>query len=212
MSSSILDEVVAGRAPVPMTFSVAQFHHMLATGVLRDGQPVELIEGVVMPKNRAAMGENVMGHGKRHAVVVTRIQRLLERGIAADAHIRVQLPVTLSDRSEPEPDIAVVRGIDVDYLKSHPRPRDVLLAVEVADSSLDYDRETKGRLYAAAGIGLYWVANLVHDQVEVFELPHRRRRRYERTTNFRADQSVAVKLGEGRPLNLPVGRLLGFRI
>jgi hypothetical protein len=210
MSSSILDEVVAGRAPVPMTFTVAQFHHMLATGVLRDGQPVELIDGVVMPKNRAAAGENVMSHGKRHAVVVTRIQRLLERGTAGDAHIRVQFPVTLSDRSEPESDIAVVRGMDTDYLKSHPLPRDVLLVVEVADSSLDYDRETKGRLYAAAGIPLFWIANLVDDQIEVFESPQRRRRRYERCNSIRAGQSVAVKLGEGRLLSLPAAKLLGL--
>jgi Uma2 family endonuclease len=151
-----------------------------------------------------------MTHGRRHAVVVTRIQRMLERGSAGNFHVRVQLPVTLSDRSEPEPDIALVRGMDTDYLKSHPRPSDALLIVEVADSSLDYDRETKGRLYAAAGVTPYWIANVVDDQIEVFESPQRRRRRYERSTCFRAGQSVALKFGKGRPLSLPVAKLLGL--
>jgi len=210
MSSSILDEVVAGRAPRPLTFTVEQFHQLLAIGFLRDGDPVELIDGVLMRKNRAAVGENAMTHGRRHAVVVTRIQRMLERGSAGNFHVRVQLPVTLSDRSEPEPDIALVRGMDTDYLKSHPRSSDALLIVEVADSSLDYDRETKGRLYAAAGVTPYWIANLVDDQIEVFESPQRRRRRHERSTCFRAGQSVALKFGEGRPLSLPVAKLLGL--
>ena len=210
MSSSILDEVVAGRAPRPLTFTVGQFHQLLALGFLRDGDPVELIDGVLMRKNRAAAGENAMTHGKRHAVVVTQIQRSFERAFPGDVHIRVQLPVTLSAHSEPEPDIAVVRGEATDYLKSHPRPSDAILIVEVADSSLDYDRETKGRLYAAAGVSLYWIANLVDDQIEVFESPQRRRRRYERSVKFRAGQSVAVKLGEGRPLSFPVTKLLGL--
>jgi Uma2 family endonuclease len=210
MSSSILDEVVAGRAPMPMTFSVAQYHHMLAKGILRDGEPVELIDGVLMPKNRAAAGENTIGHGKRHAVVVTRIQRCLEHAMGGGVHVRIQLPVTLSPRSEPEPDIAVVRGVATDYLESHPRPRDVLLGVEVADSSLDYDRETKGRIYAAAGISLYWIANLVDDQIEVSEKPQRRQRRYERRTMYRTGQSLSAKLGKGRPVTLPVARLLGL--
>ncbi len=155
MSMAILNDIVAGRAPAPVAFTVEQFHRMLADGIVAEGDPVELIDGVVLRKNRAARGENLMVHGKRHAVAIAQISELLAPVlVAAGCHLRVQLPVTMSPKSEPEPDIAVVSGKSNNYLQRHPGPDDVWLAIEVADSSLEFDRKTRYELYARAGVAV----------------------------------------------------------
>ena len=85
--------------------------------------------------------------------------------------IRPQLPLALDDRSEPEPDLAVVRGEVRDYLKSHPGPEDTVLVVEVADSSLRYDQTEKLAAYARAEIPEYWILNLLDGVLEVYREP-----------------------------------------
>ena len=85
-------------------------------------------------------------------------------------YVDTQEPVTTTD-SEPEPDVAVVRGDLDDYLDRHPGPHEVALVVEVADSTLRRDRGTKKRLYARAGIPVYWIANLIESRFEVYTDP-----------------------------------------
>jgi Uma2 family endonuclease len=82
--------------------------------------------------------------------------------------IRTQDPIQLDDFSEPEPDLVIVRGTVLDYAEQHPRPSDVYLVVEVADSTLKYDCETKDKLYAQAGIADYWVLDLKNRQLHIF--------------------------------------------
>lgn len=193
MNIGVLNDIVAGRAPDPVVFTVDQFHRMLAEGIVVDGQSIELIDGVVMQKGRGAAGENPLAHGRRHAVTIARVQKRLERHLAdRDYHVRTQLPLTLSDISEPEPDLAVVAGNAGDYLDHHPSAPETVVAIEIADSSLHYDRKTKWATYASAGVAIYWIINLVDDEVEVYELPVQEQRRYARQSIYRSGDRVTL--------------------
>lgn len=141
--------------------SIGQYHRMVQAGILTDDDPVELLEGwlvIKMPKNPP--------HRLTTQLTREALARLLPTGWYVDA----QEPVTTQD-SEPEPDVVVVRGARRDYADHHPGPRDVALVVEVADATLQRDRTLKKRLYARAGIPVYWIVNLLEKQVEVYTEP-----------------------------------------
>ena len=123
MSGTLFDELRSGTAPPLMPITVDQFQQMIQQGILQDGDPVELIDGLLVRKDRSACGENLMGHHPRHALLILRLQRLL-RGVCESAgwHLRIQLPVKLNEISAPEPDIAVVHGSEEDYTDRHPAP------------------------------------------------------------------------------------------
>jgi Uma2 family endonuclease len=142
-------------------FSVDEYHRMIQAGILDEDDPVELLEGYVvlkMPRNPP--------HDTALQLVRKRIEALLQPGWDT----RIQSAVTLPD-SEPEPDVAVVRGDERTYATRHPGPADVGLLVEVSDSTLQRDRDDKGRIYARAGIPAYWIVNLIDRQVEVLSGP-----------------------------------------
>jgi Uma2 family endonuclease len=141
--------------------SLSQYHEMIRTDILGEDDPVELLEGVLtykMPKNN------------RHCVVTHRLVRALEGLIGNRFLIRPQEPITLSD-SEPEPDVAVVRGNPPETAGRHPVASEVAIVVEVADASLARDRLIKKRLYAREGIPIYWIVNLSDQRIEVFSEP-----------------------------------------
>jgi Uma2 family endonuclease len=149
--------------PLPTRrFTVDEYYRMTEVGILRAGERVELIEGEII--EMAAIGS-------RHAACVRRLQKLLTAGVADRGLVSVQNPVRLSDLSEPEPDIAVVKPSTDDYASAHPRAADVLLIVEVADTSVDFDREQKAFLYSLAGIAEYWLMDLPADLMEVYRWP-----------------------------------------
>jgi Uma2 family endonuclease len=87
------------------------------------------------------------------------------------AIVRCQDPISLPNNSEPEPDIVIARLRSDDYINSHPSPADIILVIEVADSSIKFDRDTKAPLYAAAGISEYWIVNLIDDRLEIYRQP-----------------------------------------
>lgn len=136
-----------------------EYHKMAAAGLF-DSQSVELIDGEVI---------EMSPHGTEHAAVIGLVQNVLAREFGPDCHVRVQLPLTLGDVSEPEPDLAVVSGSPRDYMQVHPAT--ALLIVEVADSSLEYETSRKANLFARAGIADYWVVNLPSGHVDVFRRP-----------------------------------------
>ena len=141
--------------------TVEQYHELIRSAKLTADDPVELVEGILvfkMPKNTPHMA------GTR--LCRRTITPLLPAGWFYDE----QAPVTLAD-GEPEPDGLVIRGRLEDYLDRHPGPADVALVIEVSDSTLTRDRTGKLRSYARAGIGLYWIVNLVDGQVEVYADP-----------------------------------------
>jgi len=142
-------------------FSVDEYHQMIRTGILAHGEPVELLEGWMVKK---------MSHGTPHDSVIDTIEGELLRLLPTDWFPRSQRAVTLTD-SEPEPDIAVVRGPRGRYKTNHPIPGDIAVLIEVSDSSLRTDRIGKARIYARAGIPVYWVVNVVDKIIEVYTLP-----------------------------------------
>ena len=195
MNASLLDDLRAQGAPRIEPLSVEQYHRMVATGVLAEGEPIELIDGLLVRKDRSTGGGDAMTVGFRHMSAVTRLLRLVARVREHHCHLRTQGPITLSARDEPEPDGVVVAGTDEDYEGRHPASGEVLLAIEVSDSSLAYDRRTKQRLYATAGIPAYLIVNLVDDRLELSTHPSVAEGRY-------LDTSVAVL---GQTLRLPLG-------
>lgn len=141
-------------------FTVDDYYRMAEAGILHEDDRVELIEGEIV---------HMAPIGPRHAASVERLAEALRRALpAATMSIRTQNPLRLSRESEPQPDVVVVRHRDDFYADAHPVPEDVLLVVEVADSSLVFDRETKLPLYAAAGVPEVWLLDLTTDRLEVF--------------------------------------------
>lgn len=135
---------------------------MADAGILGVDDRVELIEGEVVEMNPI---------GSHHASSVDRLNRSFSKQTADRAIIRVQNPVRLSDLSEPQPDLALLKPRDDFYASSHPTAADVLLLVEVADSSLAFDSGVKLALYAAAGIPEVWIINLSAALVESHRSP-----------------------------------------
>ena len=132
--------------------TVDEYYRMADLGILKPNEQLELISGQIIRK--------MTPQGSPHAAAISRANRLMFGHTLPNALIRIQLPLTLSKISEPEPDIAVVKFDANDYDKAHPRADDVYLVIEVSDSSLDYDLSVKNRLYAQANIQEYWVLNL----------------------------------------------------
>jgi Uma2 family endonuclease len=127
---------------------------------LFNGKKVELIEGQVIEMS-AMYGP--------HATAITLANDTLREVFGKGWVVRIQLPIAISGISEPEPDVAIVAGKVRDFKESH--PTSAALVIEVADSSLEYDRDFKGSLYAKAGIADYWIINLFHGQIEVYRRP-----------------------------------------
>ena len=135
---------------------------MIQAGILGEDDNVELLEGWIVPK---------MARNPAHDAMISMIMiDVLPPRLPKGWFCRGQSAITTTD-SEPEPDIAVVRGTPRDYLARHPGPADMVLVIEVAESSLPRDRSHKGRIYAAASVPVYWIINLVDPQVEVYTDP-----------------------------------------
>ena len=140
-------------------FTRADYHRMGEVGILAEDDPVELIDGQV-----GAMSPI----GRRHRGSVNRLTHLFSSRVGERAMLSVQNPVQLDDYSEPEPDIALLRPRADFYSEADARPEDILLIIEVADSSLEYDRRVKAPLYARNGIPELWIANLIQDHLLVY--------------------------------------------
>ena len=136
-------------------FTVHDYHRMAEVGILHDDERVELIEGDIVEMTPI---------GSRHAMCVIRLTRLLVPLVGDRALVSPQNPVRLGERLEPQPDMAVIRVRD--YGDSLPGPDDVLLLIEVSDTTLAYDRNIKLPLYARAGIPEVWILDLTGDTIE----------------------------------------------
>jgi Uma2 family endonuclease len=142
--------------------TVAEYHRMAEAGILTERDRVELIEGELIAMSPI---------GSEHSGTVNALNRTLVRAVGDRAVVAVQNPVQLDDLSEPEPDFALLKPRDDDYRRATPRPHEVLLIIEVADTSLAYDRAVKRSLYARHGIPEFWIVNLAAKQVEVCRSP-----------------------------------------
>ncbi len=142
-------------------WTVDQYHAMIRAGILAEDEPVELLDGYLVVK---------MTKNPPHSKSVGRVRRRLEAVLPPGWYLRIQDAITLAT-SEPEPDLAVARGDEDRYGDRHPGPADVPLVVEVADTTLARDRGPKKRLYAAAGIPVYWIVDLEHRRLAVYSRP-----------------------------------------
>jgi hypothetical protein len=181
--------------------SVAQFHRMIQAGVLGEKDRIELLEGYLVP---------IMPPNPRHSTAISRSNRTLIRILPDGWHLRSEQPLTLSD-SQPQPDFAVVRGDFAAYAARHPGAADVGLVVEVADSSLDEDRDEMGRIYSRSNLPVYWIINVVDRQVEVYTDPRPADPvpAYAARTDYRAGDSVPLLLDGRVVARVSVNDLLG---
>ena len=146
-------------------FSMDEYHRLIEIGFFDEDERVELLEGVLV-----SMSPIKPPHAYVVDLVLLLFASLLSRG---EIRLRVQSPISIAEiESEPEPDLVIVRDLGAVHAERHPYPTEVLLLVEVADTSLAHDRSHKGTIYAQAGISDYWIWNLVDSSLEVYREPH----------------------------------------
>jgi Uma2 family endonuclease len=143
-------------------WTVEEYHRMAEAGIFEPGERVELLAGKIIW---------MIAKGTAHRSAVGRTDKLLQNLLANRAWIAVQDPVKLNERSEPEPDIAVVKIDPLDYADHHPTPSEIYLIIEVADSSLKLDTEIKAQAYSQAGIKDYWVLDVVNRELIILRNP-----------------------------------------
>lgn len=194
--------------PILFPLNVGQYHRMIKTGILPEGEPYELIHGLLLRKDRSAVGEDPMTVGLGHALIVQRLAGLDSRIARLGFHVRTQQPITLPPNDEPESDAVIAVGTAEDYRDHHPGRSEVLCVFEVADASLRRDRATKLPIYAVASIPMYVIINLPGAMVEVYRKPVSRSRKYAETIVMRPGQTVVIPLGGKKMLRLPVRKLL----
>lgn len=177
-------------------FNINEYYRMTDAGILSEGDRVELIDGEVIEMSPI---------GSRHAACVNRLNKLLNRLVLQDVIVSVQNPIVLNEYSEPQPDISLLRPRPDFYEQGHPIPADVLLVVEVADSSTQFDREIKLPLYAQAMLPEVWLVNLPDDTIERYSQPANGAYRIAQTLKRGEVLSSTVILS----LNLDVAAILG---
>lgn len=138
------------------------FNHMVETGMFKPTERIELIEGEIYDMSPI---------GRLHARCVDLLNYFLSQFFVGKAIVRVQSPIILDDLSEPQPDISILRFQADFYKQSHPKAKDVLLIIEVADTTVDFDRTIKFPKYANADIPEAWLINLEADRIEVHSNP-----------------------------------------
>jgi len=142
--------------------SVTDYHRMGEAGILREDARVELIEGEVV---------NMSPIGSTHSGTLNRLVQVFQLAVRQTAIVSVQNPVVLGIYSEPQPDLALLHPREDFYTNSHPRPEDVLLLIEVCESSLRYDHEIKLPLYARHGIPEVWLVDVDQQRLSLFRTP-----------------------------------------
>lgn len=150
--------------PSRKIFTVGEYHKMVDAGVFVGNSNYELIEGEIVKK---------MVVGDYHISCVNRLTRLFNRINDDKFILSVQNPVIVGDLSEPEPDVAILKYRDDFYASGKATASDVLLLIEVSDSTVSYDRSKKLAIYAEAEIGEVWLVNLPRQILEVYTEPHK---------------------------------------
>lgn len=175
--------------------TVATYIQMVDFGILREDEKVELINGDIIEMTPI---------GSSHASVVDRITDSLTTLLAGKVIVRVQSPVQINDLSMPEPDISVLRRTPNFYVDSHPGPGDILMLIEVAKSTVNYDRQIKLPLYASAGIPEFWLVNLEENVIEAYFTPIGNR--YAESLRIKSSGNISLRQFD---LTLPAKQLLG---
>lgn len=146
-------------------FTIDEYHRLIDLGFFQEGDRIELIRGELVP---------MVSKGKAHTTCCRNLIRELPKLLRDRATLQCQDPILLPNNSEPEPDFVIVRNRADNYLSRHPMPEDIIGVIEIADSSLQYDREVKLPLYAEANIAEYWLVNLLENQLEIYKAPYQK--------------------------------------
>ncbi|BAY30486.1 hypothetical protein NIES2107_23310 [Nostoc carneum NIES-2107] len=162
-------------------FTVEQYHKMLESGILTENDRVELIRGEIIEMSPI---------GTKHAACVNRLINLLVQLLGKHVIVAAQNPIRLNDNSEPQPDVALLKPRDDFYATAHPQPQDIFLLIEVADSTIEYDREQKIPLYAEANIIEVWIVDINEQIVEVYQQPTAAG--YQHIQKFASGQTVSI--------------------
>ncbi|MEM7757192.1 MAG: Uma2 family endonuclease [Cyanobacteria bacterium P01_A01_bin.40] len=143
-------------------FTLDEYHRLIDWGFFAQNEKVELIRGEII---------QISPKRTPHSVCNSLLWKAMYDLIDKQAEIRVQEPIIIDFNSEPEPDLVIAVNKNDNYLSSHPSPGDILLVIEIADSTLKYDQDTKLALYAEAKINNYWIVNLVERHLEAYRQP-----------------------------------------
>ena len=193
IAGTVLGWTTSPRTAVKM--SVKEYLGLLSLQAFQEGDPVELLEGVMTQK---------MIKNPRHAIVTDALHRILCRVTPAEWFVSGQNPMMTAD-SVPEPDLKIVRGQLNQFISVHPKASDLALVIEVADSSLLQDRGTKQRIYARAKVPVYWIVNLIDDVVEVYTYPTARPTpHYKNRLDYSSGQKIPLMLDGKKIANLKV--------
>jgi Uma2 family endonuclease len=144
------------------SFTVAEYERMGRAGIFSPEARVELVYGEIVEMSPI---------GERHAASVNVLDETVRERLGRKVNVSVQNPVLLDDLSAPQPDLLILKRRDDFYRHAHPRPEDVLVVIEVSDSTLEFDRTVKMPLYAGAGIPEAWLVNLPAERIEVYSDP-----------------------------------------
>jgi Uma2 family endonuclease len=176
-------------------FTADQYEKMIEAGILEESDNVELLRGEIV---------KMAPIGLRHAGCVARLVSIFGSEFGASVIVWPQNPIRLTDDTEPEPDVALLKPSPDFYGNRRPGPQDVLLLVKVADSSLEKDRSIKVPMYAQAGIAILWIVNLVEDVVEVYAKPVNGA--YTELRKAARGETVPLPIVQG--INVPVDEIL----
>jgi Uma2 family endonuclease len=164
-------------------FTSEEYHRLTQVGILSEEDRVELIEGEIIEMSPI---------GSRHAACVKRLNRLFSLQVGQRALVSVQDPIYLDQRSEPQPDLALLQPRLDFYIQAHPQPQEVLLVVEVAETSVEVDRQVKVPLYARSSIPEVWLVDLVTECIEVYLKPLAQS--YETVQRFQRGQYLSIQV------------------
>ena len=142
--------------------NVSQYHQMSEAGIFSENDKVELINGEIIEMSPI---------GRRHTACVNRLNSVFSQLLGKKVIVAVQNPILLNNLSEPEPDIALLKPRTDFYESGHPQPQDIFLLIEVADSSIEYDRDVKIPLYASSGITEVWLVDIYQQVIIVYRYP-----------------------------------------
>lgn len=166
--------------------SVEQYHAMIASGALSEENPIELLQGWLVQK---------MPKKPKHSVINRLLFDALSQMPLSGWFVHMQEPITTAN-SEPEPDLAIIKGTVRDYLEQHPQPEQIAIVIEVSDATLQRDRTLKKQLYAEANIPVYWIVNLLDNQIEVYSEP------FNSTTGADYQQQQTFSTNESAPVRV----------
>ncbi|NNJ27470.1 Uma2 family endonuclease [Alienimonas chondri] len=207
--SSLLHEIAAGVAPPPPSLTTAEFERQCVTGAFPPDWNVELLDGMLILCDRRDEAGEINTVGPQHSYFTRRLDELLSPLAAATGCCyRAQMGTSLPPDDAPQPDGLIAKGATADYRDRNPAAADVLLTIEVAQSSLEHDRTTKLQTYAQAGLSPYWILNVAARTLEVRTDPDPAAGSYRTLVTLTAADTATLPL-PGGDVSLPLADLLG---